>query len=357
MINKCYSLLDVAVSGGDSFSIINSVATLEKNCLSSTVRFKDSRLDEQPDGFFEITIGKNKFAMNKITTSIADGGVITSTHGTRIIDISSNLSGVSLDNYHKFSKSILGGSGLYILSGSKSSSLKSFAINVSTTLSHKGLSVVRISRLGEKFCYSVNGNNLIVNSISTLKELIVLYKYDVVLIDATATSDLIDMAIYLGELGFTCVVEMSNRSGCHAIEAMNRTFGAKRFSSIIKAILFVGAVPALRKSDFKRIQFKDDDRYGFWERIPHAPNQAEYVLQCEDFKYAKKMCVGKVFLCELIEIDADVANEVIKDRTARDYITTFSLSPTWRSVYSLGVRVVKDSETTVDFLDFFVGRY
>lgn len=356
MANKCYNLVDICVNGGDSFSIANALATLEKNCLSETVLFKDSRIDAQADGFFELTIGKDKFVMNKVTTA-SDNGGITSIHASRLIDVNSSLSGVSKDNYKSFSKSILSGSGVYLLAGSKTSCLKSFAMNLSMGLAKRGLSIVRISRLGDKFCYSVDGKNLTVGNISALKELITLYKYNVVMVDATASSELIKMAIYLGELGFTCIVEISSRSGCHAIESMNRSFGSKRFSSIVRSILFVGAVPKVRNTDFKKLLFRDDDRYSFWEKVPNAPKATEHILQCGDFKYAKSLCVGKILLCELIEVDSDVANEIFMDKTARDYITTFSLNPTWRSIYSLGIRSAKDSVTTIDFVDFFIGRY
>lgn len=358
MDGKHCNLVDIAVKGGDSFSVVNSIATLEKNCLSETVLIKDSRLDKQPNGAFGLTLGKSKFAMHKVTIEDDSGNsAITSIHATRLVDIPSSIFGVSLENYRKFSKEILAGSGLYILSGTKYSSLKSFSMHLSTSLTKRGLSTVKVSRLGDKFCYTVDDKNLVVENISTLKELIVLYKYNVVIIDATASSDLIKMAIYLGELGFTCIVEISSRSGCHAIEAMNRTFGAKRFSSVVRSILFVGAVPKVKDSGFKRVQFKDDDRYSFWEKIPNAPKSSDSILQCADFKYAKQLCCGKVFLCELIEIDSENADEILKDKTAREYITFFSLSPTWRSIYSLGARLVKDLETTVDFLDFFIGRY
>ncbi|MGR5365675.1 hypothetical protein [Photobacterium damselae] len=356
MAQNFNNLVDIGIKGGDSFSIVNSIATLEKNCLSENVLFKDDRIDKQPDGFFELTIGKDKFAMNKITTR-TETGDITSVHASRIIDVPKVLSGVSKDNYNKFSKSILSGSGLYVLAGAKTSNLKSFSMNLSLNLSKRGLSIVRIARLGDKFTYRVDGANIVVGSVSALKELIALYKYNVVMVDATASSELIKMAIYLGELGFTCIVEISSRSGCHAIEALNRSFGAKRFSSIVRSILFVGAVPKVKNTDFKNLQFRDDDRYSFWEKVPYAPRADERILQCEDFRYAKKLCTGKILLCELIGVDADVANEILQDKTARDYITTFSLDPAWRSIYSLAVRVVKDTNTTIDFVDFFIGRY
>ena len=356
MANKCCNLVDIGVRGGDSFSIVNAIATLEKNCLSENVFFKDERIDNQPDGFFELVIGNDRFAMNKITTLSGDGS-ITSVHASRLIDIPSVLSGGSKDNYSAFSKKVLSGSGLYILSGSKTSNLKSFSTHLSSSLIDRGLSIVRVSRLGDKFCYSVDGKNLIVESVSALKELIALYKYNIVIVDATASTALIKMAMYLGELGFTCIVEMSSRSGCHVIEALNRSFGAKRFSSIVRSILFVGAVPCVKQSAFKKSLFRDDDRYSFWEKIPNAPKSTDNILQCEDFKYARKWCVGKVLLCEFIDVDSDVANEILADKTARDYITAFSLNPAWKSIYSLGVRSAKDSITTIDFLDFFIGRY
>ena len=354
---KSYTLLDVGVGGGDSFSIVNSIATLEKNCLSTTVVFRDDNLNKQPDGFFEMTIGKNRFVLNKVTTAGNGGGSIISTHATRVVDVMAGVHGMSLDNYIKFLSGILCGAGVYILSGTKTSSLKSFARDISNNLISKGLNIVRISRLGSKFCYSVGGKNMIIDDITTIKELIVLYKYDIVMVDATASSSLIKMAVYLGELGFTCVVEMSSRSGCHVIETMNRVFGAKRFSSVVRSILFIGAVPRVNKSDFKRVQFKDDFRFGFWGGIPYAPRQCDTVLSCSDFDYAKGRCGGKIFLCELIDASLSVAEDIMGDWTARDYITTFSLSPTWKSIYAIGAREVKSMNTTVDFLDFFIGRY
>ncbi|CAH7148107.1 hypothetical protein [Vibrio alginolyticus] len=330
---------------GILFSDICSQSVIDTNCDSI---FKSKLVDAAT-----LTIGRNTYEVfptnSEITLSnISDGYM-------------DNLSSRANERFEIFRKELQIGSGLFVLSGKSNSGLPRFKKTIENDLVGRNISVASMNvskgqvsgflRVGET-C------NQIADGLSVVDFLQSPYASlpNCILLSCDLDSESVLFAAELVRRGKMVLLVANAASSIHAISTVLGLLSQSEFMTYFMGAMGVGVVPSFDDIECQLIPFSSDSRFDYWSFSGEAPTRDSFVKIAKIGGLEHQDVRSNIYVAELTRPNRELTEFIEKGMRGSQLIKQLSLIPRWTSIFDEGARMLSEKRTTLNHLDFCIGR-
>lgn len=342
------------------FSGVEKIVISEKGILFTDI-CSQSFIDVNCDSIFESRLVD-------ATCLTVDGNiyeVIATNDDITLSNISDSylncLSSRARERFEEFRMELQIGSGLFVLSGKSNAGLPRFKKTIENDLAGNHISVASISitkgqisgflRVGDtcnQIADRLGVGEFLQSPFASLP--------NCVLLSCDLDSESVMFALELLRRGKLVLLVSNAASSIHSISTMLGVLGQSEFMTYFMCAMGVGVVPSFDDIECQLIPFSSDSRFDYWSFSGESPTRDSLVKIAKIGGLEQQESNSGIYVAELTKPSRELTEFIEKGMRGSQLIRQLSLIPRWTSIFDEGARMLSEKRTTLNHLDFCIGR-